>query len=125
MDETMKTRSLFEISKGSFRDEKNSVNRRVEPEKRWAPFQNIIYIGDGDTDVPSLSLVRSQGGLGIAVYNPETSMQKVNEKLKHMRLEKRTDLITPAKFEASSELFDFLQARCIQIALRYRAEQAI
>jgi phosphoserine phosphatase len=82
MDETMKTRSLFEISKGSFRDEKNSVNRRVEPEKRWAPFQNIIYIGDGDTDVPSLSLVRSQGGLGIAVYNPETSMQKVNEKLK-------------------------------------------
>ncbi|HEX4106171.1 MAG TPA: HAD family hydrolase [Rhizomicrobium sp.] len=125
MDETMKTRSLFEISKGSFKEEENSVNRRVPPEKRWAPFENIIYVGDGDTDVPSLSLVRSQGGLGVAVYNPSAPATKTNDRLKHMRLDQRTDLITPAKFDASSELFEFLRARCIQIALRYRAEQAI
>jgi len=111
MDETMKTRSLFEISKGSFSEEKNSVNRRVPVEERWVPFENMIYIGDGDTDVPSLSLVRSQGGLGIAVYNPDAPKAKINEKLKHMRLDKRADLITPAVFNEKGELFDYLVAR--------------
>jgi len=70
MEETMKTRSLFEISKGSFEDKNRSVNTRVSEDDRWAPFRNFIYIGDGETDIPALSLVRSQGGIGIAVFNP-------------------------------------------------------
>src|SRR5256885_2144090 len=57
MDETMKTRSLFEIAKGSFLHKDQSVNRKVPREQYWAPFKNIIYIGDGPTDVPALSLV--------------------------------------------------------------------
>jgi hypothetical protein len=125
MDETMKTRSLFEISKGSFSEEKNAVNRRVPLENRWAQFCDIIYIGDGDTDVPSLSLVRSQGGVGIAVYNPDVPSEKIREKLRLMCLEKRADLITPAKFEPHAELFEFISARCKQIALRHRAERSI
>jgi 2-hydroxy-3-keto-5-methylthiopentenyl-1-phosphate phosphatase len=71
MDETMKTRSLFEISKGVFQDKKIKVNTRVEDQKLWTPFKNILYVGDGDTDVPALSLVRDRGGLGIAVFNPK------------------------------------------------------
>jgi 2-hydroxy-3-keto-5-methylthiopentenyl-1-phosphate phosphatase len=125
MDETMKTRSLFEISKGSFEDRERSVNRRVADEDRWAPFENMVYIGDGDTDVPALSLVRSQGGLGVAVYDPAKSEEDVNKRLRQMRLDKRTDLITPADFREQSELFEFLRVRCVQIAQRYRAEQAV
>jgi 2-hydroxy-3-keto-5-methylthiopentenyl-1-phosphate phosphatase len=125
MDETMKTRSLFEISKGSFEDKDRSVNRRVPVEDRWAPFENIVYIGDGDTDVPALSLVRSQGGLGVAVYDPSKPKDEVDRRLKNMRLDKRADLITPADFGEKGELFEFLRARCMQIAQRYRAEQAI
>lgn len=125
MDETMKTRSLFEISKGSFRDKDSGVNKRVPHDKRWVPFENMIYIGDGDTDVPALSLVRSQGGMGIAVYDPDKPEEAVNKRLRQMRLDKRADLITPAVFEPSSELFQFLESRCKQIALRYRAGQAI
>jgi hypothetical protein len=123
MDETMKTRSLFEISKGSFLDPDHAVNRRVADADLWAPFENIVYIGDGDTDVPSLSLVRSQGGLGVAVYNSGKSKNEIDDRLRRMRLDKSADLIAAASFGAKDELFEFLSMRCRQIALRYRAEQ--
>jgi 2-hydroxy-3-keto-5-methylthiopentenyl-1-phosphate phosphatase len=125
MDETMKTRSLFEISKGSFADRNKSVNIRVREEDRWALFRDMIYVGDGDTDVPSLSLVRSQGGMGIAVYDPKKPKDAVEKRLRQMRLDRRADLITPANFDSNSELFNFLSARCTQIAQRYRAEQSV
>lgn len=122
MDETMKTRSLFEISKGSFSEQSRSVNERVEKQHLWSPFDNIIYIGDGDTDVPALSLVRDKGGLGIVVYNPSKKKSEIDEKLKRMRLNKRADLITAADFSRDSELFNYLLARCHQIRQRYEAE---
>ena len=125
MDETMKTRSLFEISKGSFEDKDRSVNRRVPPEHRWAPFENIIYVGDGDTDVPALSLVRSQGGIGIAVYNSKKPKAEADRRLRMMRLDKRADLITPADFSAKGELFEYLNTRCRQICQRYRAAMLV
>lgn len=125
MDETMKTRSLFEISKGSFCDPKKTVNTRVDPQHYWAPFKNMVYIGDGDTDVPALSLVRSKGGLGIAVYDPSKSEEDVYRRLKNMRLNRRADLITAADFSVDGELFSYLAARCTQIRQRYEAERAV
>jgi len=122
MDETMKTRSLFEISKGAFQDPSISVNTRVPKEKLWAPFENIVYIGDGETDIPALSLVRSLGGLGIAVFNPESPKTVVDRRLHNLRLQKRADLITPADFSETGELFEYLTLRCRQIAHRYQAE---
>lgn len=122
MDETMKTRSIFEISKGSFTDPKKQVNDRVEKKSLWAPFENIVYIGDGDTDIPSLSLTRSHGGLGIAVYNPDWDKEKLAQRYKRMRLDKRADLITPADFSLDGELFSYLTVRCNQIRQRYEAE---
>lgn len=125
MDETVKTRSLFEISKGSFNDPNKEVNTRVDEKHLWAPFKNTIYIGDGPTDVPALSLVRDKGGLGIAVYNPSSSKKDVNKRLRQMRLDKRADIITPAKFSKDGELFNFIKTRCIQICQRYEAEKTI
>lgn len=122
MDETMKTRALFEISKGSFIDPKKAVNKRVPKEKRFAHFSDFIYIGDGPTDIPALSLTRYNGGFGVVVYNPEKNDQKTKEKLKSMSLDQRADLITSADFSFKGELFSFLQTRCIQIKQRYEAE---
>lgn len=124
MDETMKTRSLFEISKGSFLNPNASVNKRVAKENLWAPFENVVYVGDGDTDVPALSLVRSLGGLGIAVYDPKKSQADIDKKLKDLRLDMRTDLITAADFSEGSELYSYLEFRCKQICYRYRAALA-
>lgn len=125
MDETMKTRSLFEIAKGSFLYKDRSVNRKVPHDKYWAPFKNIIYVGDGPTDVPALSLVRSNGGTGIAVYDPSASREKRETRLKEMRLDKRADLITPADYSEGGELFRYITECCEHIALRYRAEQSV
>ena len=123
MDETMKTRSLFEISKGSFKEQDRSVNRRVSEEELWASFSNIVYVGDGDTDIPALSLVRRNGGKGIVVYNPDKSPEDISKRLKTMRLDKRADLITPADYSASSELFDYITSFCKTVCHRYRAHE--
>ena len=123
MDETMKTRSIFEIAKGVFQKEGIKVNTRVEKNDLWANFENFIYIGDGDTDVPALSLVRDKGGIGIAVYNKEKSPKEIQKRLHNMRLDKRADLITPADFSLDGELHTYLNNRCIQILQRYEAER--
>ena len=122
MDETMKTRSIFEIAKGSFADPAKQVNDRVEKQNLWAPFENMIYIGDGETDIPALSLVRSKGGLGIAVYDPAWEKERIVTRFKKMRFDKRSDLITPADYSVKSELYDYILTRCNQIRQRYEAE---
>jgi len=125
MDETMKTRSIFEISKGAFHDPKIKVNSKIEETKLWASFKDMIYIGDGDTDVPALSLVRSKGGLGIAVYDPNKTKDDINKRLHDMRMDKRTDLITPANYSLDGELFSYIKNRCIQIRQKYQANRPI
>ena len=72
MDKTAKTRALFEICKGCFlSDAKYKVDDLVPKGKEWCPFENMIYIGDGDTDIPAFSLVKSRRGMTIGVYNPD------------------------------------------------------
>lgn len=124
MDETAKTRALFEISKGSFRDQKRAVNTRVEEKDRFSPFYNVIYIGDGPTDIPALSLVRAYGGIGVVVYDPNAKTADINSRLKSMRADKRADFITAADFSVKGALFKYIHARCTQIMHRYAAERA-
>ena len=60
MDKTTKTRALFEICKGCFLpDAQYTVDDLVPEDKQWCPFENMIYIGDGDTDIPAFSLIKS------------------------------------------------------------------
>lgn len=59
---TIKTQKLFQISKGLHRN----VNEKLEEVE--IPFKNIIYLGDGETDIPAFSLVNQMGGISIAVY---------------------------------------------------------
>lgn len=72
---TDKTRYLYEINKGITPEEaKNNpyeVNTQVDPEKRRIPFENMIYIGDGITDIPCFSLVKDRGGRVFGVINSD------------------------------------------------------
>ena len=68
---TTKTQYLFRINKGSEDvSETATVNGYIAPENRPVPFSHMIYIGDGETDVPCMRLVKEQGGRSIAVYAP-------------------------------------------------------
>ena len=122
MDETMKTRSLYEISKGVFNTTIEAVNKKVEKGNLWCPFDNFIYIGDGPTDIPALSLTRTYGGYGIVVFNPEEDKQKIKKRLKDMSADSRCDLITKVDFSLNSDLFCSIETRCNQILQKYEAE---
>lgn len=72
IDNTTKTRALFEINKGvNIHPEDISVNQSMSEESRRVPFENMIYIADGPSDVPAFSVMKKNGGKTFAVYNPE------------------------------------------------------
>ena len=73
IDNTTKTRALYEINKGTNKNSAIDVNSNVKPEDRRIPIQNMIYIADGPSDIPSFSVVKGGGGRTYGVYNPDHS----------------------------------------------------
>ena len=71
---TEKTRILFEINKGITQSEADAnpyrVNKAAAAVERPVPFENMIYCGDGLTDIASFSLVKARGGHSFGVFNP-------------------------------------------------------
>ena len=109
MDYTAKTQFLFKIQKGIFssRDAKR-VNESVAEEDKRIPFTNMIYFGDGDTDVPSMKIVKMFGGNAIGVYDPLNPSKKASaEKLQRQG---RTNFITPAVYTRDSRTFRIVAA---------------
>jgi hypothetical protein len=70
VDNTSKTRAIFEINKGTNKLARIGVNDTIAHEDRRVPFQNMIYIADGPSDVPSFSILNQYGGRTFAVYKP-------------------------------------------------------
>ena len=66
---TSKTQFLYRINKGVLDvTEQAELNRFVPDDDRRSPFRNMIYFGDGDTDVPCMKLTKVNGGHSIVVY---------------------------------------------------------
>ena len=96
---TSKTQFLFRINKGVPEvTDNDALNEYMPEDKRAVPFRNMIYIGDGLTDVPCMKLVRTNGGHSIAVY--DKNREKVNELI----LQGRVDLTLPADYSRGSAL---------------------
>ncbi|MBQ9710249.1 MAG: haloacid dehalogenase-like hydrolase [Clostridia bacterium] len=99
---TAKTQFLYRISKNclDMGDEKG-VNEQLSEWQVRIPFKNFIYIGDSDTDIPAMRIVKKGGGTAIGVYNPETiDVSKVSKLL----LQNRIDYFMPAVYTKGSRL---------------------
>jgi phosphoserine phosphatase len=98
--DTGKTQYLFRINKG-VEDLGESINQHMPEDARPIPFANMIYFGDGDTDVPSMAVMRKNGGHAIAVYPPGKSKGKCVELFKAGRC----DFFAAADYRSGSDLF--------------------
>lgn len=118
VDYTAKTQFIFKINKGIFsaRDNKR-VNESVAEDKKRVPFSQMVYFGDGDTDVPCMKIVRMFGGHSIAVFNPENHTKKASAlKLKRQG---RVDFAIPAKYGPHSGAFQVVCAIINKIKADY------
>ena len=97
---TNKTQFVYRINKGVL-DVANDVdlNRSMPDDSKRVPFNNMIYIGDGLSDVPCMKMMKAYGGQSIAVY---TDANK--EKVEQLLLEDRVDFIFPADYSKDSSL---------------------
>jgi len=105
VDFTAKTQFLFMINKGiEYVKDNKKVNEFKPDIDRPVPFRNMIYFGDGATDVPCMKLIKQQGGKSIAVYNPTNRTTKASaEKL---IAEDRVNFVCPADYSKDSEIYN-------------------
>lgn len=107
IDNTTKTRAIFEINKGTNKNSAIDVNANIAPEDRRIPFQNMIYIADGPSDIPSFSVVKKGGGKAYAVHNPaRTDEFAQNDRLRQVG---RIDHYGPADYTETSSTSHWLK----------------
>ncbi|MBI2514892.1 haloacid dehalogenase-like hydrolase [Candidatus Wolfebacteria bacterium] len=116
LDNTTKTRAIFEINKGANKLTDIDVNAAIKPEDRRIPFQNMIYVADGPSDIPVFSIVNHNSGKTFAVYNlqkPE-EFRQVNELQKQGRVQSFGE----ANYKEGSQTFMWLTNAIEEVASR-------
>ena len=97
---TTKTQFLFRINKGVLDiSNDNDLNTYTPEDDRPVPFRNMIYIGDGLTDVPCMKLVKINGGYSIAVFQ-----RGKKNKVEDLITNNRVNFIEPADYSEGSDL---------------------
>lgn len=116
LDNTTKTRAIFEINKGSNKHPEIDVNARIEERDRRIPVQNMIYIADGPSDVPVFSIINQGGGKTYGVYRPGSNreFQQVNR----LQQQGRVQSFGPADYTEGSQTHMWLSNAVSEIANR-------
>lgn len=98
---TSKTQFIYRINKGVLNvSNDRDLNRSTPDSDRRVRFQNMLYIGDGLSDVPCMKMVKAYGGSSIAVYNNDSDRASVEDLLRHGRV----DFMFPADYSENTNL---------------------
>ena len=97
---TAKTQFIYRINKGVLDvSDDRTLNDSMPDNSKRVPFTNMIYLGDGLSDVPCMKMMRAYGGQAIAVY------QAVNKAgVEQLLRQRRVDFIYPADYREGSDL---------------------
>ena len=121
---TTKTQFLFRINKGAHDlSDDSEVNRFVEKSDRPVPFENMIYIGDGDTDVPCFRLVKDQGGLSVAVYAARKDGARAHART--FVADDRVHSIAPADYSEGKDLDTIVKAQIEYVSAREKRDKSL
>ena len=113
---TTKTQYLFRINKGSLNVwDREKINRYIPDEERPVPFSNIVFFGDGDTDIPCFRLVKDQGGHAIAVYE-KTKSNEAKSRALELIDQGRVNFAVPTDYSHGSEADRLIKAIIDKIA---------
>jgi hypothetical protein len=123
VDHTTKTRAIFEINKGVREKLGVNVNTKIPKAQRRVPFENMIYIADGPSDIPSLSVVDQFGGKAFGVYAPDSPRDFTQAR--QMLEQERVHSIGPADFRQGSDTFKWLLQTIAGIAERLARSPAV
>ena len=120
IDYTGKTQYLFRINKGCLDVcDHVSVNNKMSADERPIPFNQMIYFGDGDTDVPCMSMIKGLGGYCVAVYQPhKRGAREAAERYLH---DEQVNLVAPADYSAGNKIDRFVK----QVIDKFAAENKL
>jgi hypothetical protein len=108
---TDKTRYLFQINKGligkSSRGKPFEVNKKVKADQLRIPLRNMIYVGDGYTDIPCFSLLKQNEGFAIGVYDKHD--RKKRDKAWEFVQDERVSNLLSADYSEGSDLCNTLE----------------
>ena len=114
---TTKTQFLFRINKGAHNlSDDKSINKFVPMNDRPVPFESMVYIGDGETDVPCFRLVKELGGLSVAVFKPKT--KDARKRAEQFATDGRVDCIARADYTEDKQLDQVVKSQIDLLAAR-------
>lgn len=108
---TDKTRYLFHIQKGivgpASRNKPFEVNKKIPQDRLRIPFKQMIFVGDGYTDIPCFSLVRNAGGTAFGVWDPRHRDKR--SRAWGFIQEGRVSNLNQARYDEQAELYQWLE----------------
>lgn len=123
---TDKTRYLFHIQKGLIgkqsRGKPLDVNKKLDNEHLRIPFSNMIFVGDGLTDVPCFSLLTKEKGMAVAVYD-KNHVKKWSNAYQFVA-DRRVSTLYSADYSEGSDLSNFLEMAVRNLAERIAVNKA-
>lgn len=121
IDNTTKTRALFEINKGVGKKDGVDVNTRLPEDLRRVHFINMVYVADGPSDIPAFSVVNGNGGATFAVY--PRGDRRAMEQVEQMRKDGRVNMFAEADYSEGTTVSMWLEVKIKEFAERIKAKE--
>lgn len=125
IDNTSKTRYLFEINKGVNKNPLVNVNASMPREDRRIPMENMIYVADGSSDIPMFAIMKEHGGKSFAVHHPDSMQEFMQNDI--LLSNGRVDCYGPADYSSDSSTYRWITMHVRKIAEKIvmQREQAL